>query len=82
MQHVPLLRVLEAEHRRESRMAAMEHPQTKITNAQMDTLTSSVYAGEITLDTNRYRIAYQAAKSRLSQAEDLRAVALRSTPRM
>ena len=42
VKHVPLLRMLEENHRRENRVVAEEHPEARIINAQMAKLTSSV----------------------------------------
>ena len=81
VKHVPLLRMLEADHRRENRVVAEEHPEARILNAQIAKLTSSVYSGEITLDANRYRSAHPVVKARIAAAraaaEDQRAEAMR-----
>jgi hypothetical protein len=43
----------------------------------MDSLTSGIYCGEITLDANRYRVAYSKALTRATENEDKRAEAMR-----
>ena len=81
VKHVPLLRMLEENHRRENRVVAEEHPEARILNAQIAKLTSSVYSGEVTLDANRYRSAHHAVKASIAAAraaaEDQRAEAMR-----
>ena len=81
VKHVPLLRILEADHRRENRVVAEEHPEARILNAQIAKLTSSVYSREISLDANLYRSAHHAVKASIAAAraaaEDQRAAAMR-----
>ena len=77
LQHIVVLRNVQADHRRELRSAADSHPQVAITKQQMDQLTTGIYGAEVTLDANRYRVAHSRAAARATDDEDKRASAMR-----
>ena len=77
LQHIAVLRNVQADHRREARQVAEDHPQAAITKQQMDQLTTGIYCAEVTLDANRYRQAQSRAAARAAIDEDQRAVAMR-----
>ena len=63
VKHLPVLKMLEADHRHESRAVAEEHPQAMMTRNEMVKLSSGVYSGEITLDANRYLCGWVVGRS-------------------
>ena len=78
LQHVAVLKLLQADHRREVRAVADSHPQAAITKQEMDSLTTGIYCAEVALDANRYRVAHSKALARATESEDRRAIPMRS----
>ena len=77
LRHIAVLKLLQADHRREVRAVADSHPQAAITKQEMDSLTTGIYCAEVALDANRYRVAHSKALVRATENEDERATSMR-----
>ena len=77
LQHIAVLKNVQADHRREVRAVADSHPQAAITKQQMDSLTTGIYCAEVALDANRYRAARNKAAARATDDEDKRTISMR-----